>query len=171
LLNETGFGHPILERVSDKEAEIFRTSSPICQLLSSQADSTHGDAAVVFTEGDTIMTTHELKCWPQFFQPIYDDKKRFEFRVDDRNFVEGDCLKLREFTPCPICHGKRNPCRMCAPCRRCNGVGGTYTGREANVIVTYILRGPHAGVPHSYCCMSIAPLGDFTDEELKAMGL
>lgn len=45
------------------------------------------------------MTTHELKCWPSFFQAILDDRKRFELRVNDRNYQVGDVLHLREWNP------------------------------------------------------------------------
>ncbi len=42
---------------------------------------------------------HELKCWPEFFRPIALGEKRFEIRVNDRDFAVGDYLWLREWCP------------------------------------------------------------------------
>jgi len=69
--------------------------------------------------------THELKTWPKFFQAIWDGRKTFEVRVDDRGFREGDVLDLREWDP------EWNP-----------GKGPDdpekYTGREIKAEVTYL---------------------------------
>ena len=64
------------------------------------------------------MTTHELKTWPEYFEAILDGRKRFEFRLDDRDFKVGDVLLLREYDP-----NKWD-----------------YTGNTVRVKVTYILR-------------------------------
>lgn len=46
------------------------------------------------------MTTHELKCWPKFFQDVWDGKKTFEVRKgNDRTYEVGDEVILREFFP------------------------------------------------------------------------
>lgn len=45
------------------------------------------------------MREHELKCWPQFYQPTTDGYKTFELRRADRDFEEGDILLLREWDP------------------------------------------------------------------------
>ncbi len=42
---------------------------------------------------------HELKCWPEPFELIRLGIKRFEVRVDDRNYSGGDVLVLREWDP------------------------------------------------------------------------
>lgn len=43
---------------------------------------------------------HELKIWPEYFQPVLERRKTFEVRVDDgRNYQEGDRLRLREWLP------------------------------------------------------------------------
>jgi hypothetical protein len=43
-------------------------------------------------------TTHDLKTWPEYFQPIADGSKTFEVRRDDRGFKVGDFLLLREWS-------------------------------------------------------------------------
>ena len=59
---------------------------------------------------------HELKILPQYFEEVWSDDKRFELREDDRDYKVGDTLRLLEFDY------------------------GTYTGRECNREITYILR-------------------------------
>lgn len=41
--------------------------------------------------------THELKCWPQYFDAIVHRKKTFEVRHNDRDYGIGDVLILREY--------------------------------------------------------------------------
>ena len=90
--------------------------------------------------------THELKTWPEPFQAVLDDAKRFEFRKNDRGFMVGDTLHLREWDPsCPDV-----------------GTGGIpavtqkgYTGREAHARITYLLRGPAFGIPADCAILSI----------------
>ncbi|MFA4904742.1 MAG: DUF3850 domain-containing protein [Desulfobaccales bacterium] len=67
---------------------------------------------------------HELKCWPEFFQPTLNAHKCFELRRDDRleGFQVGDELLLREWVPGNGAH--QNP---------------GYTGREVLVRVDYIM--------------------------------
>lgn len=89
------------------------------------------------------MTTHELKCWPEFFQAILERRKTHDLRrSDDRTFRVGDLLKLREFDP----------------------KSERYTGRDQTVEVTYITS---ADVPcalsgqamdPAYCILSIKKL-------------
>lgn len=43
--------------------------------------------------------THELKCWPLYFNDISTGKKSFEIRLNDRNFKVGDTLRLCEWDP------------------------------------------------------------------------
>ena len=59
---------------------------------------------------------HYLKTVSPFFMDIYDEKKTFEVRRNDRNFQIGDVLHLQEFIP-----------------------PETYTGREIRADITYIL--------------------------------
>lgn len=78
--------------------------------------------------------THELRCWPEFFEAIRDGRKRFELRKDDRGFEVGDDLHLREWEP----------------------GAGEYTGRHLTVRVTYKMAGGEAwGLMNGYCILSI----------------
>lgn len=77
--------------------------------------------------------THDLKCWPEYFEPILAGIKNFEVRYNDRNFKIGDTLKLREYNP----------------------VRSRYTGRWCEVTVTYILKGGHFGLDKNIVVMSI----------------
>jgi hypothetical protein len=89
------------------------------------------------------VVTHELKCWPEFFQAIAEGRKTHDLRrADDRTFRVHDLLKLREFDP---------------KIER-------YSGREQTVEITYITS---ANVPcalsaqaldPAYCILSIKKL-------------
>lgn len=61
---------------------------------------------------------HELKTWPEFFEPVFQGKKNFELRFDDRRFEVGDELHLREYVPAT----------------------NEYTGREVRKLVSCILK-------------------------------
>lgn len=45
------------------------------------------------------MTEHELKSWPIYFRDVAAGIKTFEIRINDRGFVVGDVLRLREWDP------------------------------------------------------------------------
>jgi hypothetical protein len=83
--------------------------------------------------GDGLHRLHVLKTDPGPFEAILEGKKRFEFRLDDRDFWLGDSLKLVEF----------------------DGTSGRLTGRFCFVNVLYIVKGRY-GVPDSHCVMSIS---------------
>ncbi|HAG3556526.1 TPA: DUF3850 domain-containing protein [Salmonella enterica] len=42
---------------------------------------------------------HELKIWPEFFQPVLDRVKYAELRLNDRDYRAGDIVFMREFLP------------------------------------------------------------------------
>ena len=81
------------------------------------------------------MKIHELKTWPEFFEPILRGEKSFEIRIDDRGFMVGDRLLLLEWLP----HTKK------------------YTGRELLVGVKYIVQG-FVGLTDGWVAMSISRL-------------
>lgn len=84
--------------------------------------------------------THDLKCWPDYFQAIVDGRKTFEIRRSDRGFAVGDTLRLREWVP----------------------LNGPYTGREVSVVVRYVLDDP-LWVSPGNVAMSIAVEGTQPD--------
>ena len=86
------------------------------------------------------MKTHELKCWPEFFEPVSDGSKTFELRKNDRHFAIGDVLHLREWDD----HIE------------------SYTGRECRRKITYMLEGvgggcipPYLGLMRGYVILSL----------------
>jgi hypothetical protein len=44
-------------------------------------------------------STHELKTHPEQFQKVWTGKKKAELRFDDRDFMIGDALVLKEYKP------------------------------------------------------------------------
>jgi len=90
--------------------------------------------------------THDLKCWPEPFQALADGRKNYEIRKEDRGFIVGDRLRLREWDPAE------------AP----NLDGGDvmfvprgYTGRELTVTVTFKTPGGSFGLPRDLCVLGI----------------
>lgn len=69
--------------------------------------------------------THELKIWPEYFLLVSSGRKRFEVRYNDRDYQEGDFLRLREFDP--ALHMANEPHPL-----------GNYTGRAIRVQTGYI---------------------------------
>lgn len=77
--------------------------------------------------------THELKCWPQYYEAIVCKERQFEIRRNDRDFGVGDRLILRELDPTSRC----------------------FTGRECHRMVSYITDFPD-GLREGYVCMGLA---------------
>lgn len=89
---------------------------------------------------------HELKTWPRHFEAIWDGRKTFEFRFNDRNYQVGDLLYLREWQP----HMYHPEVKQ-----------GEYTGRFVMAVVTYVLRETEElpeCVPDMHVIMSIRKL-------------
>ena len=45
------------------------------------------------------MTIHELKILPEYYKAQVEGKKNFEIRKNDRNYLIGDKLVLKEYDP------------------------------------------------------------------------
>jgi Domain of unknown function (DUF3850) len=96
------------------------------------------------------MKTHELKTWPEFFEPISNGKKTAELRYNDRDYQVGDVLHLREWEP------------KLGEWDRHRGAG-SYTGRQCWRVVTHVLHGvgtvgaiaPLRGLSSKYVMLSL----------------
>jgi hypothetical protein len=88
------------------------------------------------------MQMHELKTIQPFFDLVYDGKKDFEIRKNDRNFQSGDILWLREYD---------KDCLM-------------FLRRSIICQVTCIIhRDKFAGLAIGYCAMGIEILKKGTE--------
>jgi hypothetical protein len=77
-------------------------------------------------------TQHDLKIWPIFFKQVIDDVKRYEIRLNDRDYQVGDILHLQEW----------------------DKDKGDYTGAEAYYRVTALsMGGP--GLKTGYCVLCL----------------
>ena len=86
------------------------------------------------------MTTHELKSWPEFFEPLLTGNKSFELRRNDRKFAVHDILVIKEY----------------------DDRKGNYTGRYVRKQIVYILDGigqgaiaPLIGLHRGFCILGI----------------
>lgn len=79
------------------------------------------------------MKVHDLKTWPKEFNAIFNHEKTAEYRLNDRDFKQGDALLLREYDP-----GKAK-----------------YSGGTVIARVTNIVYGLAFGIPEDYVVMSI----------------
>lgn len=76
--------------------------------------------------------THDLKVDPIYFMSLYDGRKPFELRKNDRDYKVGDWLHLMEF----------------------DRVTKSYSGRFVNAEITYITDYPDA-LKDGYVCLGI----------------
>jgi len=83
--------------------------------------------------------THELKCWPGPFAAVMSGAKRHEVRPNDRAFVAGDRVVLKEWDPTPLnsymAHG--------------------YTGAEALFTIGHVSEGGTWGLPSGLCVFTL----------------
>jgi len=89
-----------------------------------------------------VTVRHELKTDPEVFQAVWDEKKNFEIRFNDRNFQIGEAIDLLEtkYTGAEMKAGK--------PLE--------YTGRKIGVEIGYILKGPVYGLADGWVIMDIS---------------
>lgn len=82
---------------------------------------------------------HELKTWPDPFDAVLSGHKAHEIRSTvDRDFEVGDWIRLREWNP--------------------SSPGAGYTGRTADVLVTYRTRAGTFGLPPKVTVLSVKKL-------------
>lgn len=77
--------------------------------------------------------THELKIYPEYFEDVRDRIKNFELRKNDRDFMIGDSIRLREYDPVLM----------------------QYTGRNCRKLIRYILKGGQFGIDKDYVILGL----------------
>lgn len=85
-----------------------------------------------------VPVEHDLKTWCEPFARVRSRQKRHEIRKNDRTFMVGDTLRLREW----------------------DHTTATYTGEVERVRVTWISYGGSWGLPDDLCVMSIEPCSE-----------
>lgn len=87
------------------------------------------------------MTVHQLKIWPEYYEAVTEPdsarRKTCEIRINDRNYLQGDILELREFTPDTE----------------------AFTGRQTRRLITHIIQGPPF-LPDNVAVLSLAEVPD-----------
>jgi hypothetical protein len=78
---------------------------------------------------------HEIKSWPESFEPIRAQDKTFEIRENDRGYQTGDYLLMYEWNP----------------------ETEQYTGRTIMALIGYVALGKW-GLPVNLCAMQITVL-------------
>jgi ASC-1-like (ASCH) protein len=78
------------------------------------------------------MKSHNIKCWPEYFELLATGKKTFEIRENDRDYQVGDILFIQEWDP----ETKR------------------YTGRQLKRKIKYMIQGQF-GLPDNICVMQL----------------
>lgn len=121
-----------LEELSHLEITPFRgiDSSSYCEIELTKVKDIEEINKIIKLYKSNKKITHELKIAPEYFEKVLSKEKTFEFRYNDRNYQVGDILNLKEYK------------------------NGTYTGRETNVEITYILQ-DFEGLQPDYAILSI----------------
>lgn len=81
---------------------------------------------------ESKLKEHELKILPEYYIEVLSGRKKFEIRLNDRDFKVGDIVKLREFE------------------------NNEYTGNFIKGRITYILHGGQFGLQEGYCIFSLS---------------
>lgn len=85
------------------------------------------------------MTTHQLKCWSEYFKPISNNTKTFDLRKNDRGFKVGDDIAFEEYNPAT----------------------SEYVGPVAIRRIVYMLE-HFDGLMPGYCILGLAGIGRVT---------
>lgn len=78
------------------------------------------------------MKHHNLKTWPEYYKQVQSGEKKFEIRINDRDFQPGDILHLDEWDPKSM----------------------VYTGKGTTKQVGYVLY-KHDGLKEGFVIMSL----------------
>ena len=103
-----------------------------------------GPTQTIGPKGIRSRIKHELKCWPEFFQPTLNGIKRFEIRKDDRDgFQVGDELLLKEWNRQVYADLlAANQVTESETAKLEEAERRAYTGREVVVRVDYVMPAP-----------------------------
>lgn len=77
---------------------------------------------------------HELKIWPENYEPVVSGAKRYEIRKADRPYKVGDQVMLKEWSPS----------------------SQSFTGRSSIYRITHLTDGGQWGLPDGLCVFAIA---------------
>ena len=91
------------------------------------------------------MRTHRLKVHPSAFKATLAGLKPWEYRLNDRDYMVGDHLRLEEWDP-----GERNEDSPSGATPE-----GDYTGAAYTVLVTHVVHGTQFSIPAGYCVLTI----------------
>lgn len=97
------------------------------------------------------MKLHELKTDPLTFDEVWQGRKRFEIRLNDRDFKDGDVLRLRR--------------TQNTGAEMANGAPLVYTGLALEATVLHVMHGPIYGLADGWVVMSISPIRHFTESD------
>lgn len=107
----------------------------------------------LLNESARTSQSHKLKTWPDYFQAVWEGRKKFDLRRDDRDYQVGDMLLLREYDP-----GKPKGCPQGCPLRHLHDWERPpvcYTGRELTARIDYVMRGGRFGLKRGNVVLSI----------------
>jgi len=64
-------------------------------------DQREKEQAATESQGEekTVLRIHDVKSWPQYFQPVLLGKKVWEYRINDRDYHVGDLILMKEWVP------------------------------------------------------------------------
>lgn len=83
---------------------------------------------------------HAVKTVADVFPDVWEHRKPFEVRRDDRGYAVGDLLFQREYDP----------------------TAAAYSGRYVRGRITYKLDGGQFGIAPGYCVLALDTLNNFT---------
>lgn len=113
-----------------------RTGHTLCMSSAGK----HGRTTRNLDGGIKLSKHHQVKSWPDFYEPILDGRKKFDLRQQDRNYATGDTIEFLEYDD-----------RL-----------GRYTGRKMTKIITFVMEGigsgaikPVAGLFRGYAILSL----------------
>jgi hypothetical protein len=106
------------------------------------------------------MSTHELKCWPDFFDAVVRGEKPFEVRKNDRGYQRGDVLVLRKYDPIARFGGRHYM-------NEGDYVANAEDAEACTVHVTYVLSG--FGIEPGFVAMGLSLRRDVGDTDPRVV--